>query len=567
MKNAAASVATLFLLLSTAAPAAEPAPGLDALRRMSARFAPTMLKVDTSRLSAGDRKALAKLVEAARVVNDLYLEQAWSGNEALLASLRKDRSPLGRARFSAFWRHKGPWSGLDDDAAFLPGVPPKRPAGAAFYPEDLTKEEFESWAKGLGEAERRSAEGFFTVIRRNPDRSLRAVPYREAYGEKLSVLARLLREAASLTDNASLKRFLSLRADAVLSDDYYASDVAWMDLDAPIDVTIGPYETYTDGLFGYKAAFEAFVCLKDEAESKKVAFFSEHLQEIEDHLPVDPTYRNPKLGALAPIRVVNEIFAAGDADHGVTTAAFNLPNDERVTLEKGTKRVMLKNVQRAKFEKTLVPISKKALPRAAQKELSFDLFFTHILAHELTHGLGPHKTTVDGRETTPRQALKELYATIEEAKADVTGLFALQYLMDRGPASAGALPKGPLAKRRLYTTFLASAFRTLRFGLGEAHSKGMALQVNSFLQQGAFVVRPDGTFAVDFAKIEGAVEALVRELLTIEATGDYAAAKRLLEERGGIRPEVKRVLDRLGAVPVDIEPLFVTAIQIAPPKG
>src|SRR5262249_28960212 len=249
------------------------------------------------------------------------------------------------------------------------------------------------------------------MIRRGPDRKLKSVPYSEEYREFLDPTARLLRDAAILTSNQTLKDFLNKRAAAFASNDYYDSDVAWMDLDAPIDVTIGPYETYEDEMFGYKAAFEAYVTLRDDAETAKLKKFSQYLRELEDHLPIDPNYRNPKLGAASPIRVVNEVFGSGEGNSGVQTAAFNLPNDERVVKEKGSKRIMLKNVQDAKFNKTLIPISKVVLDPAEQSALSFDSFFTHILCHELMHGLGPHNITVDGQETTVRKQLKELYSS------------------------------------------------------------------------------------------------------------------------------------------------------------
>jgi hypothetical protein len=278
-------------------------------------------------------------------------------------------------------------------------------------------------------------------------------------------------------------------------------------------------------------------------------------------LPEDPQYRVAKLGAAAPIRVVNEVFSAGDGAHGVQTAAYNLPNDDKVVQQKGSKRVMLKNIQGAKFKQTLLPISKVVLQPAAQKDLSFDLFFTHIVAHELTHGLGPHQIKINGRETNPRLELKELYSAIEEAKADVTGLFALQYLMtqaDKGALQA-PMPHGPDAERQLYTTYLASSFRTLRFGLQDSHAKGMAVQFNYFLDKGAFVANADGTFSVDLAKIKDAVAGLDRELLTLEATGDYAGTKKLMSEMMVLRPEVQKALERLKSVPTDIEPKFVTA--------
>ncbi|MGD1069956.1 MAG: hypothetical protein ABSB15_07435 [Bryobacteraceae bacterium] len=529
---------------------------LTQLEQMNARFAPVELRVDTSKLSAGDRAALVKLIEASRAVNRIFMQQLWSGNLALYDKLKLDKSPLGKARLEYFWLNKGPWSDLDDHEAFLPGVPEKKPLGAALYPADMTRQDFENWVKPLKPEIRAQAEGFFTVIRhRQGNGPLAPVPYSEAYKPDLRVCAQMLKDAARMTDNATLKRFLLARAAAFLSNDYYESDIAWMDLDAPLDVTIGPYETYTDELFGYKAAFESYVNIRDEVETAKLKFFGDHMQEVEDNLPIDAKYRNPKIGGLSPIRVVNQAIAAGDGDHGVKTAAYNLPNDERVVHERGSKRVMLKNVQEVKFESTLTPISKVVLAGAAQANLSFDAFFTHILAHEMSHGIGPHQIAVDGRATTPRQELKELYSAIEEAKADVLGLYMLQHFYDRGYLAHN--------EDKLYTTFLASSFRTLRFGLNEAHGKGMALQFNYLTDKGAFVFR-NNAWAVDGTKIRGAVRELAHDLLTVEATGDYAGAKKMLDTLSVIRPDVDATLKRVADVPVDIRPVFVTANEISP---
>ena len=537
------------------------------LQAMTKRFAPAELRADVAKLSKGDRVANAKLIEAARIVDTLQLRQRWAGNEALHAALRKDTTPLGRARLEAFWLNKGPWSGLDNNQSFMPAeyagikIPAKKPEGANFYPEGATKAALESWMNGLNAEDKQQAQWFFTVIRAKGDQGdgkFRTVKYSDEYRPELEQLAKLLREAAAATDNASLRKFLSLRADAFLSNDYLASDFAWMDLDSPVDVTIGPYETYNDELFGYKAAFEAYVSIRDPQETAKLNFFGKHLQELEDNLPLDKRYRNPKVGAIAPMVVVNEVYGAGDGNMGVQTAAYNLPNDERVIRERGSKRVMLKNVQQAKFKSTLTPISKQVLRPQDQKDLDFDSFFTHILAHEIMHGLGPHHTKKDGKESTPRQDLKDTYSTIEEAKADLTGLWALGYMMDKGLLK-DTLGQGEAAERKLYNTFLASAFRTLHFGLTSSHARGMAIQMNYLLDKGAFVAHPDGSFSVDFKKIKGAVADLDRDFLTIEATGDYAAAREMMDKYVVIRPEVRKALDKLKSVPNDIRPVFVTA--------
>ena len=524
------------------------------LQQKTARFAVTDLSADLSALPANEREALAHMVRAAQVMDALFLEQVWSGNETTFHALVRNESPLGRVRVHAFLVNKGPWSRLDHNEAFVPGVPEK-PAAANFYPAGATKAEVEKWIAGLSAAEQERATGFFTTIRRGPDGKLMAVPYSTEYQGELALAAQHLRAAAAATRQPTLKAFLESRAAAFVSNDYYDSDVKWMELDATIEPTIGPYEVYEDEWFNYKAAFEAFITVKDQTESDKLKKFAGSLQEIENHLPIDAKYRNQRLGALAPIAVVNTVFSAGDGNRGVQTAAFNLPNDERVIREKGSKRVMLKNNQQAKFAKVLTPISKIALAATDQGSISFEAFFTHILMHELMHGLGPHDIIVGGRTTTVRQELKDTYSAIEEAKADISGLFALQFLIDKGQLDKSL-------EKTMYTTFLASAFRSLRFGVNEAHGRGQAIQLNFLLDQGGFKVNADGTFAVDTAKIRDGVTALTKEIMTLQAEGSYAKAKQMIDTLGVIRPQTKALLDRLTAVPVDIEPRFVTALEL-----
>lgn len=526
------------------------APPSAALAEKIARFVPTPLKADLSGITAGDRQALQKLVAAARIMDQIYTRQVWSENEALRAKLEASSTTEDIQRLHYYNINRGPWSKLDRDESFIEGVPKLKPPHANFYPADMTKEEFTSWAATLAPEEQKQATGFFTTIRRNPDRTLKIVPYSQEYRDLLAPAAALLREAAALTTNASLKRFLDLRADAFESNDYYASDVAWMDLDSPIEPTIGPYEVYMDELFNYKAAFEAYICLRDNGETAKLAGFSAHLQEIENNLPIEARLRNRKLGALAPIRVGDEIAVGGEARAGVQTAAFNLPNDEKVTAEKGSKRVMLKNVQEAKFRTILTPIARIALDTAQQSLVAFDPFFTHILAHELMHGLGPHRIVVRGTTTTVRQAMKELSSAFEEAKADISGLFALQYMIDRGYVEKAM-------EEPMYVTFLAGIFRSIRFGINDAHGKGMALQFNYLRDEGAIVLDPaTGRYRADIPKFKAAAAKLTGEIMTVQAEGSYEKAKKMIDTYSVIRPEMQTVLGNLSKLPVDIVPVF-----------
>ncbi len=525
--------------------------GQEVNMNMAPLFAPVNITADINGIPNSERAALVKILEAARVMDGLFLEQVWSGNPSLLLQLQNDRSAAGRAALDFFLVNKGPWSRIEENKPFISNVPDK-PKGAAYYPSDSTREEIASWIDELSESERRVATGFFTTIRRDENGELQSIPYSLEYQGPLTLAATYLREAAALTVEPSLRRYLETRADAFSSNDYYDSDIAWMELDADIEPTIGPYEVYEDEWFNYKAAFEAFITVRDDAETAQLSRFADELQELEDNLPISPEYRDPQLGELAPIRVVNVVFTAGDANSGVQTAAFNLPNDERVVRDKGSKRVMLKNVQQAKFDHVLTPITIVALPDQERAEVSFDAFFTHILMHELMHGLGPHSIEVNGRATTVRQALQETYSTIEEAKADISGLWALHRLIDKGVIDQ-------TLERSIYTTFLASTFRSIRFGINEAHGRGVAIQLNTFLDTGAVIVNNDGTFTVNHDRIRSAVENLTNRLMTIQAEGNYQEAQNILTTLGVIRPDVQRLLDRLTSVPVDIRPQFSTA--------
>ncbi|MBI4870386.1 MAG: hypothetical protein HY814_02335 [Candidatus Riflebacteria bacterium] len=559
MKNVVASRILLMSLGLALLAGATPSVAGDSLHapaslaQMVERFVPFEITASTAGLSEANKKALAKILEAAKLMDPIFLRQVWSKNAELEKKLVTDSSREGRRRLHYFRINQGPWSRLDENEPFLDGVPKVKPPGAAYYPEDMTKEEFDAWVKGLSEAERAKATGYFHVIRRGPDGKLRAVPYSEEYREFLAPAAKLLLEAAELTDNASLKKYLTTRAADFLGNDYYASDVAWMELDSPIEPSIGPYETYEDTLLGYKAAFEAYVTIRDDAETTRLSKFATYLQELEDHLPFEPKYRNPKIGSGAPIRVVLEVFVSGDANRGYQVSAFNLPNDERVVREKGSKRVMIRNVQEAKFDRILVPIAKKLLAPDARGKLNFEAFFTFVLAHELVHGIGPQQITVNGQKTTPRQELRELYSAMEEAKADITGLWAMLYLADKGVV-------GPELSRTLFPTFLASCFRSLRYGLNEAHGKAIAVQFNFLRDKGAFLYdEKSGTFAIDEKQVRPAVTDLAGQILTIEAEGSYQKGKALFDKYAVMRPEVTQAIRRVSEIPVDIDPKFPLA--------
>jgi len=389
------------------------------------------------------------------------------------------------------------------------------------------------------------------VIRRDGD-ALVAVPYSEVYREWLEPASEHLRRAAAATENESLRRFLELRAEAFLSDDYYESDKAWMDLEAPLEVTIGPYEVYEDGLFGYKAAFEAFVTVNDPEASAALSGYKAELPWLEGHLPIPEEHKNLDRGSESPIRVVDIVYTAGDTKSGVQTIAFNLPNDERVREEKGSKKVLLRNIIEAKYEQILVPIAAQVLAPELVDRLSFDAFFDEVLHHELSHGLGPGTITVDGRETEVRLELRELYSTIEEAKADVMGIYDILALIDRGVMPAEL-------REALDATYLAGLFRSARFGLHEAHGRGVVAQFNYLLEKGAIQVDDDGRYAVVADQFAIGIEALLHNLLMLQATGDYEGTMAFLDTYGVPTPELEAAIGRLTGVPVDVVPAYPQA--------
>jgi hypothetical protein len=516
------------------------------IEKRVAQFAPTPLSADLSSLSAEDRQVLDKLVEAAKLMNEIFLRQAWTGNPGMREQLKSYRGEHADAVRQYFTINFGPWDRLAEREPFIGDKP--HPKGAGYYPEDITKEELEGWiAKHPGDKE--AFTSTVTVIRRGQDRGLAAVPYSREYAEWLRPAAKLLREAAALTHNASLKKFLELRAAAFASDDYYTSDLAWMDLDAPVEVTIGPYETYEDDLFGYKAAFEAFVTVNLPRESAALARYKERLPWLERNLPIPDEHKNLNRGTESPIRVVDTVYSAGDTRAGVQTIAFNLPNDERVREAKGSKKVLLRNTMRAKYDRILLPIADRVLDPAQVKDVSFDAYFNEVLHHELSHGLGPGTITVNGRKTEVRLELKDLFSTLEEAKADVMGVYNILALIGQGEMPAGL-------RKSLEPTYVAGLFRSARFGVDEAHGQGVVAQFNYLQQKGALEIGANGRVHAVSEKFPGAIRDLLHDMLMLQAAGDYEGTKRFLDTYGKATQPLRDAIGRLKDLPVDIRPVY-----------
>jgi hypothetical protein len=526
----------------------EPKPELEVagdLTARRARFVTQRLSADVGHLSDGDRQALRHLIASARTVDEIFKLQAWVGNADFASRVTTYDGPDADALEAYYRINYGKWDRLDELEPFVGDQP--HPAGAGFYPEDLAQDEFESWLQAHPDdaADFRS---LHTIIRRDGDR-LVAVPYSNAYGELLERTASELLAAAAATDNETLKRFLELRAEAFASDDYYESDIAWMDLDSEIEVVIGPYETYEDRLFGYKAAFEAFVCVANPADSARLAGFKQELPYLERNLPIPDEHKNLDRGTESPIRVVDELFAAGDTRAGIQTIAFNLPNDERVRQAKGSKKVLLKNIIRAKYDAILTPIAERTLPAEEAGRIDFESFFQETLHHELAHGLGPGQIVIEGRGTEVRLELKELYSRFEEAKADVLGVFNIYALVDRGVMDPSILDHLPW-------TYTAGMFRTTRFGLTEAHGQGMVMQANYLMSKGAIEVTDEGRFRPVPEAFRDAFGDLAHDLLMIQARGDYEAAKRFQDSYGAVPPAMLSVIDNMADIPVDVDPVF-----------
>ncbi len=511
------------------------------------KFVPTELKYDSSNLGEREKMVVEKLYQASKIMDEIFLEQVYSKNDEIKAKLMSENTELAKLQLELFNIMSGPFNRLEHDAPFI-GTE-KKPLGANFYPEDMTKEEFDNFIN-TNPTDEKSFTSEFTVIRRE-DGKLVAIPYSEFWKNKLTKASNLLKEAADYADNPSLKKYLISRADAFLSNDYYQSDMDWMDVkNNKIEIVIGPYEVYEDALFNYKASFESFLTLKDPVETEKLEVFKKYLRDMEIHLPIPDEYKNLDRGSESPLAVVNEIFTAGDTKAGVQTIAFNLPNDERVRKAKGSKKVMLKNVSQAKYDKLLLPIAEVVLEPDQMQYVTFDAFFTHSLMHEMSHGIGPGFIKVDGRDTEVRKELKETYATLEECKADILGMYNNVFMVEKG-----VFPETFV--NETYVTFLAGTFRSVRFGINEAHGGGNAIIYNYLLEKGGYEYNPETQkVKVNFGKVGTDLRDLANVILMIQAKGDYQGAKDLIAKYVVNSPSMETLRKKLDHLPVDIKPVY-----------
>jgi len=495
-------------------------------------YAPFELTADISHLSSDEKQMLKLLFKAAQLADDIFWQQNIGDKEAFLSKL-----PDADSRAYASINY-GPWDEMDDLKPFVKGFGPK-PLGAEFYPHDMSKEEFESYVNP-------DKTSLYTVIRRNDEGALKTIWYHDAYKDEVTKIADLLNQASELAGDAEFANYLKLRAQALLTDDYKASDLAWLDVkNNSVDLVIGPIENYSDQLFGYKAAYESYILIKDKAWSQKLSRYASFLPQLQTELPVDPEYKKEVPGSDADLNAYDVVYYAGDCNMAGKTIAINLPNDESVQLEKGTRKLQLKNAMKAKFDLILVPIAKKLISPDLQQNITFDAFFSNTMFHEVAHGMGI-KNTLDGKGSV-RHALKEQFSALEEGKADILGLYLVTRLNEMGEFTETDLMDN-------YVTFMAGIFRSVRFGAASAHGKANMIRFNYFKERGAFYKNDDGTYSIDLKAMKKASTELTQLILKIQGDGDYDAAKKLVADMGIIPADLQSDLDILSeaGIPVDI---------------
>jgi hypothetical protein len=530
--------------VTTAGGAAQPAvaaqPALGDVAAGLAKYTTVRLAVDSAALTPNERRMIPLLIDAADAMDEIYWHQAYGNRDSLLAAVR------GNAALRRFVEiNYGPWDRLANDQPFVPGVGPK-PPGANYYPLDMTKGEFETAVATAPKERADSLRSLYTLVRRDPTGRLVTIPFSRAYAPLNERAAMRLREAARLADDLGLRRYLELRASALLSDDYQPSDLAWMDMKTnTIDVIIGPIETYEDQLFGYKAANEAYVLIKDRAWSQRLARYATLLPGLQRGLPVPEQYKRETPGTGSDLNAYDAVYYAGQANAGSKTIAINLPNDEQVQLQKGTRRLQLKNTIRAKFDKILVPIAGELIASDQLPNVTFDAFFENVMFHEVAHGLGI-KNTITGKGTV-REALKERYSALEEGKADILGLYMVQQLGEQRAVEDPSVTDN-------YVAFLASLFRSIRFGASSAHGRANVAAFNFLAERGAFARGADGRYRVDFPKMQQGMRELARTILVFQGDGDYAGVGAFQDRYGQIGAQLRADLDRLNTrgIPVDV---------------
>ena len=525
----------IAMLISCSPAKQEPAvteavPAFD--QKLLQKYTPVTLTADIGSMTAAEKEILSLLIDVGKITDKMYWYETYGQKDSLLQSIQDE----GARKYAEI--NYGPWDRLAGDSAFLPGIGVK-PAGANFYPADMTKEEFE--ASVLPDKK-----SMYTFLRRDAEGKLMTIPYHKQFANEVAQVAALLKKAASLAENPELKKYLNLRADAFLTDDYYASDIAWMDMKTNrIDIITGPIETYEDQLFGYKASHETYVLIKDMAWSKRLEKYAAFLPDLQKGLPIEEKYKKEKPGMDSQLAAFDVVYYAGDCNAGGKTIAVNLPNDEKVQLEKGTRRSQLKNAMQAKFDKILIPIAEVLIDSSQLKYINFDAFFANTMFHEVAHGLGI-KNTINGKGTV-REALKEHASALEEGKADILGIYMVTELHKRGEL------KGDI--REYYTTFMASIFRSVRFGASSAHGVANMIRFGFFKNMGAFERNPvTNTYTINFDKMQAAIGALSAEILMLQGEGDYENVSKLVKELAVINPELQGDLNRLGekGIPVDI---------------
>ena len=520
----------------------------DYLVTQRAKIARIDMDPKTDFLTDEERKVVNLLIEASDLMSQIYLRQVAVDNPGTRAGIDAKAGADHDLLLDLFDLNFGPWNRFDENKPFWGNAP--WPEGAGFYPVDMTRDEYNKWLAAHPE-DKEAFSSLYTVIRRTPDGGLKAVPYSVEYKQWLEPAAKLLEQAAATTSNPSLKKFLSLRAKAFRTDDYFASELAWMDLQVtPIEIAIGPYEVYTDRLFGQKAAFESFVTLKDPDESAALAKYKAYLKDMEANLPVPDSYKNFKRGFESPIAVADQVHGGGDNVPGSQTIAFNLPNDERVREAKGAKKVILSNVLGAKYDRVLEPMAPLVLVPDQASLVVKKYMQLETLFHELSHSLGPGTITVDGRETTVNDELKEQASAIEEGKADVMGAYNILFLMQKGELPAAEKPQ-------LLATYLAGIFRAVRFGAAEAHGKGAAMQYGYLKSKGAFAWDPSAKrYRIDPARMEAGIRDLVHDIVLLQGNGDYEGVKAFMAKYAVLDDRAEKVIASMKDIPVDIQPLY-----------